>query len=114
MTSPGGYVLDANVFIQAHKRYYAFDLCPGYWTALLTHHKSERLCSIDRVRDELVGLGDALSRWAQALPGSFFAATGNTSVVKEFGGIMTWVYAQAQYTNAAKADFARGADGLPH
>jgi len=25
------YILDANVFIEAYKRYYAFDLCPGFW-----------------------------------------------------------------------------------
>lgn len=48
------FVLDANVLIQAHRTYYAFDICPGYWTALLVHHDGERLCSIDRVRSELL------------------------------------------------------------
>jgi hypothetical protein len=111
MTSPGGYVLDANVFIEAHKRYYAFDICPGYWAALIAQHKGGLVCSIDRVRDELLGLGDALSQWAQKLAGSFFDATGAPSIAGEFAGVMTWVYAQAQYTDAAKANFAAGADG---
>jgi hypothetical protein len=111
MTSPGGYVLDANVFIEAHRRYYTFDICPGYWAALLTHHKSGRIGSIERVGDELLGQGDALAQWAQALPRSFFAVTGDPSVAGEFGGIMTWVYAQTQYFDPAKAAFAAGADG---
>jgi Domain of unknown function (DUF4411) len=111
MIAPGGYVLDANVFIEANKRYYAFDICPGYWTALLNHHTNGRICSIDRVRAELVGLGDAVSQWAQQLPGSFFAASSHPSVASEFSSIMAWVQAQAQYFAAAKADFARGADG---
>jgi hypothetical protein len=54
MTSPPRYVLDANVFIEAHKRYYAFDICPGYWAALIAQHHSGLVCSIDRVRDELL------------------------------------------------------------
>ena len=28
------YILDANVFIEAYKRYYAFDLCPGFWRSI--------------------------------------------------------------------------------
>lgn len=27
MTTARGYALDANIFIEAHKRYYAFDIC---------------------------------------------------------------------------------------
>ena len=37
-------------------------------------------------------------------------ATGDPSIHGEFGSIMTWAYAQAQYFDAAKAAFAGGAD----
>ena len=112
MSSPPRYALDANVFIEAHKRYYAFDICPGYWAALLASHEARRLHSIDRVRNELIGQGDALSDWTQQkVPQSFFAGTGDPSITAEFGGIMTWVQAQAQYYPAAKAQFATAADG---
>jgi len=47
------YVLDANVFIEAAQRYYAFDLAPGFWQALLDHAKDGRIQSIDRVSVEL-------------------------------------------------------------
>ena len=36
------YLLDANVFMEAHRRYYAFDLCPGFWECLLHHHRRRR------------------------------------------------------------------------
>ena len=111
MTPADGYVLDANVFIEAHKRYYAFDICPGYWTALADRHAGGRVCSIDRVETELVGQGDALSDWARQLPGSFFAASGNPSVLSLFANIMVWIQGQPQYLPAAKSDFAAGADG---
>lgn len=25
------YILDANVFIEAHRRYYSFDIAPSFW-----------------------------------------------------------------------------------
>jgi len=28
-------VLDAKVFIEAHKKYYAPDICPAFWNALI-------------------------------------------------------------------------------
>jgi hypothetical protein len=111
MAPTKAYLLDANVFIEAHKRHYAFDICPGYWTALLSHHHGGRLCSIDRVREELVGQSDALSNWAQGLPGSFFVGTDDLKVADVFGGVVTWLQAQPQYFPYAKTEFFAGADG---
>lgn len=112
MRSATRFVLDANVFIEAHRRYYAFDICPGYWAALIAHHGGGRLCSIDRVKDELDAQADALSQWAQQqLPAAFFVGTGDQTVVTWFGNIMAWVQAQAQYFPAAKAAVAAGVDG---
>src|SRR5438270_5338316 len=108
---PPRFVLDSNVFIEAHKRYYAFDICPGYWDALIAHHGGGRVVSIDRVRDELVGQGDALSQWVQQLPGPFFAGTGDPAIAARFGSIMTWLQAQPQYLAPGKAAIAAGKDG---
>jgi hypothetical protein len=106
------FVLDANVFIQAHRAYYAFDLCPGYWKALLAHYNGERLCSIDRIRDELTGGGDALADWvAHTVPEAFFVQTSDAPVSGWFGQMMVWVQAQTQFLPAAKAEFATKADG---
>jgi hypothetical protein len=112
MTDQVRYLLDANVFIQAKHSYYAFDLCPGYWKALLAHHASGKLCSIDRVRDELVGGADELADWVKSkVPGEFFASTAEPEVAASFGTMMVWAQAQAQFLPAAKAEFAAKADG---
>lgn len=29
------YLLDSNVFMEAKNRYYAFDIVPGFWQALI-------------------------------------------------------------------------------
>lgn len=33
--APVVYALDTNVFIEAHRRYYALDLCPEFWECLV-------------------------------------------------------------------------------
>jgi predicted nucleic acid-binding protein len=105
------YVLDANVFIEAHRRYYAFDICGGFWECLLHHHDEKRIISIDRVRDEL-RTGDALEDWINnTAPPELFATTAEANITRHYASMISWVQAQSQFKREAKAEFARVADG---
>jgi hypothetical protein len=111
VTLPVAYVLDANAFIEAKRRYYAFDLCPGFWDALVWHHGQGAIGSIDRVRDELELGQDDLAHWVQGtVPAAYFASTSSPSVLAVYAQVMVWVQTQQQYSSQAKADFAAGAD----
>ena len=57
-TAPDRFVLDANAFIQAKRRFYGLDFCPGYWGTLIWHYQQGRICSIDKIRDEIMRGGD--------------------------------------------------------
>lgn len=106
------YLLDANVFIEARRRYYAFDICPGYWEALLAHREGARLGSIDRIRNELLRGNDDLAEWVERqVPEAFFLSTADAAVTRHFAQMMGWVQEQAQFLPAAKAEFAQEADG---
>ena len=111
------YVLDSNVFIEAARRYYAFDLGTKFWDILLEHAGGNTIESIDRVREELnKGKGkeeqeDELARWANGSFSHAFCSTDEEDVIESYGKIMTWVQGQPQYKDVAKADFANGADG---
>ncbi len=105
------YVLDADVFIEAARRYYAFDIAPPFWDSLLQHADNGTIESIDRVKKELEEGKDELARWANSKFSHAFYSTDETDVIESYGRIMTWVQGQSQYSDAAKADFARGADG---
>ncbi|GIV50097.1 MAG: hypothetical protein KatS3mg038_0618 [Candidatus Kapaibacterium sp.] len=59
---PNRYLLDTSVFIEAFRRYYSFDIAPGFWNALIAH--ADSVFSIDRVRDEINKNRDDLSKWA--------------------------------------------------
>jgi hypothetical protein len=78
-------MLDANVFISAHQGWYPFDVCPGFWLALVRQHEAKRIVSIDRVKAELIGMDDDLKEGVQqTAPKTFFKGTADPNVVDAF------------------------------
>jgi hypothetical protein len=112
MSTDRKFLLDANVFIEAKRRYYAFDLCPGYWESLVWNHQEDRVQSLDRVKQELERGGDDLKQWVTSvMPGTCFASSDDPLVTGEFAQILAWVQGQAQFFPEAKAEFAGNTDG---
>jgi len=66
------YLLDTGVFIEAKRRFYGLDFCPGYWDWLMRGADAGTLRSIERVADEIGAQQDELSAWAATLPKDFF------------------------------------------
>ncbi len=112
MSASKRYVLDANVFIQASQRYYGFDVCPGFWRALIVQHGKKRLCSIDKIKGELLAGNDELSQWVKEKTlATFFKGTADRAVGVAFANIVRWVQAEKQFVQEAKSEFASVADG---
>lgn len=112
MAEPRKYLLDTNILVEAHKRYYGFDLCPGFWKALVRQHGINRIFSIDRVKDEIAQGKDKLAKWTQhRVPNTFFKKTDGGATIEQFSKMVAWVYGESQYKPEAKAEFATVADG---
>jgi len=108
------YVLDSDVFIAAKNSYYAFAICPGFWDSLIHYLRSGNICSIDRVRGELLAgrKTEDLVQWVKdQLPSAFFMNTNDDAVANAYGQVMLWVQRNPQYFDQAKAKFATEADG---
>lgn len=78
------YVLDANVFIEASRRYYAFDLAPGFWSSLIHHANSGRIKSIDRIKQELERGKDDLTEWINHNFHEAFASTNDADILDSY------------------------------
>lgn len=102
------YLLDANVFIEAHQRYYAFDLCPGFWDWLSAEHAAGKLLSIDKVGSELKAGEDQLSTWAEEQPSTLFAPM-DATILSSLADVAQWVQRQI-YRSDAVSRFLEGAD----
>lgn len=105
------FVLDASVFIQAARQYYAFDIAPGFWQGLIQHGDLGQIVSIDRVKRELDRGHDDLADWADQSFSHRFLSTADDEVTRCYRDVITWVQSEDQFQDAAKAEFARGADG---
>lgn len=101
------YVLDANVFIEAYRRYYAFDIAPTFWNKLIGLASSGKVVSIDRVKDELTRSNDDLSKWAEGDFHRWFVSTGTERVINCYREIIKWAVSQNQFTEVAKREFAK-------
>lgn len=105
------FVPDSNVFIAAKNDYYAFDLAPAFWEHLIRLAGDRRILSIDYVKNELERGNDDLAQWAKNDFSDGFISTAEDDVQDSYREIMAWVQSQNQFSDAAKAEFARGADG---
>ena len=99
------YVLDANVFIEAKRRYYAFDLVPKFWETLVHYASEGRILSIDRVKRELLR-EDKLAKWAARDFGHAFASTDEEIVNEAYAEVIGWVQAHPRYYGYVKAKYA--------
>jgi len=104
------YLLDTNVFIDAARRYYAFNLAPGFWTSLVTHAGNGHVRSIDRVKRELERGNDDVAMWSDTDFAGAFDPTDDARVFTVYSGIMEWIGRQERFLSEARAEAAESAD----
>jgi hypothetical protein len=102
------YLLDANVFIEAHLRYYGMDLCPGFWQWLEEAHELGTVITLDKVREELMKKEDELSAWAKDSPDRYFTEL-DDGTTQSLGEVSVWAVSQ-DFNQAAVSDFLSKAD----
>jgi hypothetical protein len=98
--------------MEAHRRYYRFGLCPGFWDCLAWYHKQGNVSSIDRVRKEVDMAKDELQKWVKSdCPSTCFGSTADADTGSQYGEVMAWAAAQGRYLPEALSRFATAADG---
>jgi hypothetical protein len=104
------WLLDTNVLVNAKRDYYGFEFCPGFWDWLDVAWAAGKVESVEAVFDELVDYGDQLSDWARDHR-SFFRSAG-AEEVSAMATVNRWALESAEYTLAAKQEFAAAADSV--
>lgn len=103
------YLIDTNIFIESARRFYAFDICPGFWEFLEQCSQTDSVKSISKVYDELTSDNSNLQDFKEQLKNKgFFLSIENIdpeSYTKISQELQTM-----QYTPKAIQDFSSGAD----
>lgn len=104
------YLLDTNIFIEAKRRYYGMDICPGFWVWLDNAQQADVIASISSVGDELTAGNDELAEWTHDRKDTgWFLDVSDTATQEQFIKIAAYVSSSA-YLPEAKAEFLSGAD----
>ncbi len=103
------YLIDTNIFIESAYRFYAFDICPGFWEFLGKCSESDSIKSISKVYDELTSDNSNLQDFKEKLQkAEFFLSIENISL--ESYEKISQTLQTMQYTQRAIQDFSSGAD----
>jgi len=107
------YLLDSDVFIAAKNSYYRFEICPGFWEALLLAHQQGKVMSIDKVEKELLHQNDDLSKWIKGKERELEAFfLDSKAALSAYNDIFIWIDDPSiKFTKEARNTFQEGADG---
>ena len=103
-----GYLLDANVFIQAKNLHYGLDFCPAFWDWLVAQNAAGKVFSIERVGDEIESGADGLAEWAAGCGPGFFLKP-DAAILSALPKVSAWITGQ-RYEAAAISTFLQVAD----
>lgn len=107
MSSPTPkYLLDANIFIEAYKRYYAFDLVPAFWEHLASQSEAGTISSIDKVKAEIHPKNEQLARWARE-EFKRWESTAVDDTKNRYQHLVEWAATHEQYNEHAKDEFMK-------
>lgn len=107
------YVLDANVLIEAHRRYYSFDLVPSFWDKLKSLATNGNIITIEKIKDEICrgdSTDDPLSTWFSSEFCDFSMPIDDQEVLESYAEIIQWAQDNEQFNPSAKSEFASVGD----
>lgn len=100
------YLIDSNIFIQAHRSVYPLDVVPSFWNKIKALAEAGTIVSIDKVKKELYKNEDDLKDWCHAnLPDGFFKTSDQT--IAEYREVVNWAVSKGQYRQHAIDEFLR-------
>ena len=96
------YVFDTNIFIDAHRQFYAMDIAPLYWSVLENYINNQNFVLIDKVYDEIAKLNDGLSIWIKQHKNiKKYSTNTSKSVLSEYANVMNAIRNNSQYNDDA-------------
>lgn len=104
------YLVDANIFITAHRQRYPFDIAPSFWQQLVDK-AADKIIIIEKVEDEILRGRDELAQWYNEQRSNFtILKIPEQEVILSYSKIINSVNENEQYKQSAKDEFASIAD----
>lgn len=105
-TSNPVFLMDANSFITPYQLYYPFDLAPNFWRCMENKISDGSIVILDKVYDELIRGGDALSDWIEHINPITVVSHKEPNIIKKYGDILTYIQTSGFYKTKALTEWA--------
>ena len=104
------YLIDANIFITAHRQLYPFDIFISFWEKLV-EKAADQMVIIEQIEEEILRGKDKLSEWYTKEKSEFTVLVIPDQIVQEsYREIINFVEDSENYIQSAKDEFASVAD----
>ncbi len=102
------YIIDSNCFVTPHRTFCPTDVGVSFWNKLQALAEEGKICSIDKVKNELYANSDDLKEWMEASLGDvFFLPFENEVSIQKFIAVNQWATRHTFYNQRAKDKFLR-------
>ena len=99
-------LIDTNSLITPYKRFYPFDLAPGFWDSMRKRIEDGSIIILDKVYDELTYVDDDLSKWISDIDNLNPLSHRNPEVIKKYGEVLSHVQISGFYKIKALAEWS--------
>lgn len=113
MTKEEIFLVDSNSFMTPFRRYYAFDLVPAYWDAIIEPIKDGKIVVLDMVRDEIAKGEDDLAKWIANVDELKIIQHVNGATVNKYQEVLQFVATSGYYKESAFSTWAQGSVADP-
>lgn len=101
------YLIDANIFMQTERQYYAFDIAPSFWDMVKNKFLNGSFILLDKVYDELMAGADKKKQDNWDKFSEFFDSLKTKKLkgekhIKEYADVMNFIYSSSFFTDTAK------------
>lgn len=104
------YLIDANIFITAHRQHYPFDVAPSFWEQIV-EKASDKIVIIEQVQAEIIKGADELTDWYKSECNNFTVfGIPDQNVIEAYANIINSINENVRYKQSVKDEFARVAD----
>lgn len=112
MDLPRKYLIDSNILIDGHNRFYHPKFCDLFWDWLNDGYQNGVFFSIDKVKDEVTKPDPSKNELSRLISGNrlpiqfFQPSLSDQNLFKSYNEVITWSANNNFYSTAAKQEFA--------
>ena len=102
------YIIDSNCFITPSRTFCPTDVGVSFWNKIKSLAEEGRICSIDKVKDELYTNSDELQKWMSSnITDNFFIKFDGEEQAQKLSNILRWAATSTTYNDKAKHKFMK-------